>query len=217
MSDLDDSFAKLLGTQPTDKDRQNLYRVRDALGLKSNDALWLVLMALQHYQSQYEAFPARIEDAARRTMHRFEHAADAQAKAAAESARQQVTDAATRAAWDLVRKVETRERLKWISIAIATCILCLATFAVLMHTMGKDEGKAIGYASGYEAAKDERAAASWAATAEGKAAYRLAKAGSILQLAECAGPGWYVDDGACYPARAADGVYGWRIQSRSAR
>ena len=39
MSDLDDSFAKLLGRQPSDAERQNLYRVRDALGLKNNDAL----------------------------------------------------------------------------------------------------------------------------------------------------------------------------------
>ena len=33
MSDLDDSFAKLLGRQPSDAERQSLYRVRDALGL----------------------------------------------------------------------------------------------------------------------------------------------------------------------------------------
>ena len=83
LSDLDDSFAKLLGTQPTDKDRQDLYRVRDALGLESNDALWLVLMALQHYQSQYETFPARIEDAARRTLQKFENAAAMLGKASA--------------------------------------------------------------------------------------------------------------------------------------
>jgi len=41
--------------------------VRDALGLKSNDALWLVLMALQHYQSQYEKFPGRIGRGAKDT------------------------------------------------------------------------------------------------------------------------------------------------------
>jgi hypothetical protein len=41
MSELDDSFAKLLGRQPSDAERQQLYTVRDALGLKNNDALWL--------------------------------------------------------------------------------------------------------------------------------------------------------------------------------
>jgi hypothetical protein len=217
MSDLDDSFAKLLGTQPTDKDRQDLYRVRDALGLKSNDALWLVLMALQYHQSQYETFPARIEAAARGTLQKFENAADAMARAAADSARQKVTDAAARAAWDVVQKVETRERLKWISATLAACFLCLTALAVLMHVLGTDAGKGIGYAAGYREAKDEKAAASWAATAEGKAAFRLAKAGSILQLAQCAAPGWYVQDGVCFPARATDTLYGWRIDSRSSR
>lgn len=66
MSELDDSFAKLLGRQPTDRERQELYRVREALGLKNNDALWLVLMALQHYQSLYAGIPASIKDAAQR-------------------------------------------------------------------------------------------------------------------------------------------------------
>jgi hypothetical protein len=32
-----------------------LYQVRDALGLKNNDALWLVLMAMEHYQVYMES------------------------------------------------------------------------------------------------------------------------------------------------------------------
>ena len=66
MSDLDDSFAKLLGRQPSDTERQQLYKVRDALGLKNNDALWLVLMALQHYDTLYAGIPASIKDAAQK-------------------------------------------------------------------------------------------------------------------------------------------------------
>ena len=212
MSELDDSFAKLLGAQPSEKERQDLYRVRDALGIKSNDALWVVLMALQYYQSQYEKFPARIEDAARRTIQKFESAADATAKAAAENARQQVTAAAARAAWDVVQKVETRERLKWFSITLATCLLCLIPFAVFVYAVAEDAGKGIGYAEGYKAAKNEMAAAAWAASAEGEAAYLLSQAGSILQLARCTNPGWYIKNGVCLPARAADGLHGWRIK-----
>ena len=45
----------------------------------------------------------------------------------------------------------------------------------------------------------------------------LAKAGSLRQLGSCSAPGWYIEGGVCYPARAADGLYGWRIDSRSAR
>ncbi len=214
MSELDESFAKLLGTQPSEKERQDLYRVRDALGLSSNDALWLVLMALQHYQSQYEKFPARIEAAAQRTLQKFENAADARARAAADSARLQVTNAAATAAWDVVRKVEARERLKWFSTTLATCAVCLTGLAWFMHAKGTAAGYGVGYASGYEAAKDEKAAASWTASPEGKAAYRLAQAGNLLELARCSSPGWYIQDGVCFPARAADGLYGWRVKPR---
>lgn len=66
MSELEDSFTKLLGRQPSDKERQELYRVRDALGIKNNDALWLVLMALQHYEGLYASIPASIRDAAQK-------------------------------------------------------------------------------------------------------------------------------------------------------
>ena len=57
MGELDDSFATLLGRQPTDKEKQALYRVRDALKLKATDAVWLLLMALQHYETLYEQLP----------------------------------------------------------------------------------------------------------------------------------------------------------------
>ena len=76
MSELDDSFAKLLGRQPSDAERQQLYTVRDALGLKNNDALWLVLMALQHYQDEYERFPNAIALAAKETLADFKATAD---------------------------------------------------------------------------------------------------------------------------------------------
>jgi len=64
MSDLETSYAKLLGRQPTDSERQTLYRIKDALNLPNNDALWLVLMALQYYETLYAGIPGRISEAA---------------------------------------------------------------------------------------------------------------------------------------------------------
>lgn len=98
MSELDDSFAKLLGRQPSDAERQQLYTVRDALGLKNNDALWLVLMALQHYQDQYERFPNAIALAAKETLANFKATADATVKASAEAAKADLAQAVALAA-----------------------------------------------------------------------------------------------------------------------
>ena len=62
------SFSKLLGRQPTDKERARLYRVRDALGLQDNDALWLILMALESYDTLYREIPEKIAQQARDTL-----------------------------------------------------------------------------------------------------------------------------------------------------
>jgi len=54
---LEESFTTLLGKQPSDKERQAFLRVRDALNLKDNDALWVLLMVLGHCETLYGRFP----------------------------------------------------------------------------------------------------------------------------------------------------------------
>lgn len=60
MPDVERSFERLLGRQPTDKEIQNLYRVKSALDLKDNDALWLVLIALESYDTLYRRYPGMV-------------------------------------------------------------------------------------------------------------------------------------------------------------
>ncbi|QIE29609.1 hypothetical protein [Caballeronia sp. SBC2] len=102
-NDLDESFAKLLGRQPSDSERQKLYVVRDALGLENNDALWLVLMALQHYQTQYEAFPAAISQAAKETLFALKETADATMRMSANAAKADLAAAVASAAQEVRR------------------------------------------------------------------------------------------------------------------
>jgi hypothetical protein len=54
------AFEKLLGRESKPAEREQLYRVKEALGLRDNDALWLVLFALQYYDSLYRQFPKAI-------------------------------------------------------------------------------------------------------------------------------------------------------------
>lgn len=62
MLDVEASFEKLLGRQPSEKEIQSLYRVKNALNIRDNDALWLVLMALESYDTLYRKYPAMISD-----------------------------------------------------------------------------------------------------------------------------------------------------------
>jgi len=60
MIDVESVFAQLLGRQPSEKEIQNLYRVKKTLGIRENDALWLVLMALESYDTLYRKYPSLI-------------------------------------------------------------------------------------------------------------------------------------------------------------
>lgn len=206
MSDLDDSFAKLLGRQPSDAERQSLYRVRDALGLKNNDALWLVLMALQHYQGQYEKFPQAIAQAAKDTLVNFKVTADATVKASAEAAKADLAQAVAAAAQEVAHNTSAKQMWRWAAGCIAVAVLCVGLFGWYMHSSGKESGHQAGYAE----ARDEKAAASWANTAEGRLAYRFAQSGELQRLANCNGKGWKVEKGVCFPMKDESGyVHGW--------
>ena len=111
MSELDDSFAKLLGRQPTDADRQRLYRVRDALGLKNNDALWLVLMALQHYESLYADIPDSIKQSAQKAAASAAGQAQAEVNRAVAALVPTVEDAVSHAATAAVNRTLNRVKL----------------------------------------------------------------------------------------------------------
>lgn len=68
MLDVEQSFERLLGRQPSDKEIQSLYRVKSALDIQDNDALWLVLMALESYDALYRKYPAMISAHVQKTL-----------------------------------------------------------------------------------------------------------------------------------------------------
>lgn len=212
MSELDDSFTKLLDRQPSDAERQHLYKVRDALGLKNNDSLWLILMALQHYQSQYEDFPKQIADSARNILTNFKTTADAMTEASVEAAKADLAQAVASAAKEVAHNTSAKQKWQW----ACGCILGVAvTFSAIgwyVHSTARADGFNTGYGVGYKEAKDEKAAAAWANTPEGKLAYRFAQSGELQRLAKCQGKGWKIEKSACYPyANGNEGTYGWAL------
>lgn len=208
MTDLNDSFAKLLGRQPSDEEIQTLYRVKDALNLKNNDALWLVLIALQYYQWEYEKIPKEITRSAKYVLSDIKATADAAVKASAEAAKADLAKAVATAAQKAARQSATTRMMQTAIIAVTAAFTALAATGWLGYTAGEKSGMATGYSK----AQDEKAAASWANTPEGQLAYALARAGSIQSLAKCDKPGWKIESGACFVRAAPDGnIYGWKL------
>ena len=95
MGALEESFEKLLDRQPTDGERQRLYKARDALNIKPTDAVWTLLMIMEHYQTMYEQMPPRIAEAARNAIETIRVTAEAQAKAAREETKKGLMKAVT--------------------------------------------------------------------------------------------------------------------------
>jgi len=216
MSTIDDSFAKLLGRQPSDDEKQKLYRVKDALHLDNDDALWLVLIALQHYQTLYEQIPGAIDKVAVDILRGFRITAEATAKAANESAKADLSKAVAEVAHQVATDTARKDMWQWAGMAFALAVLLVALVSYMLGVQfdkGVDAGKVEGAATGYQQAKDEKAAAAWANTPEGQMAYKLARAGSLEKLANCGLPGWFISDGACYvkPAAADGSIYGWAL------
>lgn len=213
MSDLDDSFATLLGRQPTDKEKQSLYRVRDALKLKATDAVWLLLMALQHYETLYEKFPARIGEVAREVTKTVRETALTEARAAMAKTTEALAMAVREAAMASAKRAAGAQLWKWVSVAATTATLSIAITGWWQFNHGERAGLATGWTSAMKECARTAAAASWANTPEGQLAYRLARAGSLRDLATCSGRGWFVKDGTCFVQPEHGRTHGWHLPS----
>jgi hypothetical protein len=215
MSELDDSFAQLLGRQPTDQERQRLYRVRDALKLKATDTVWLLLMVLEHYETLYQDIPARIADAARDATIAVRTTAEAQARAAQEETTRALAKAVTEAVEATAKRRAGAELFKWVSVAVSIV-------AILMVAVGMGEsrrGYAQGASAGENRAKKEcvyaTMASSWALTPDGTRAYELEKAGSLHDLVNCSGRALERKGDWCVVQNERGKSYRWRLPGAS--
>ena len=210
MSGPDNSFEQLLDMQLTDAERQRLYRLRDTLGLINNDALWLVLIALQYHQSLYEKFPKEIAQAAQAILADFRVTADATAKASTQAAKADMAKAVAEIAQKVAKSAAHTEKLKW----VAGCVLVITLTFSGGFWYAFDSGKQSGYGAGYKKAEDEKAAVAWANTPEGQMAQRFAQSGELQKLARCSAKGWKVEKrkqgDVCFPYAVPKGLLsGW--------
>lgn len=112
-------------------------------------------------------------------------------------------------------KVELRSNLLWLgSTALLALLMAVGGGYWLGHRAGTEQGQA----EGYQAARDERAAASWVNTPAGRRAYAFDQRGDLDMLARCGGTGWITErqpNGriACFPHASPDGqMTGWIIR-----
>ena len=112
------SFERLLGRAATERERDQLRRVQAELRLRENDALWLVIFALQYYEGLYRQFPKAIAAEAQRVLSETRATAEATIRAGAELAKADLAKAIATTARDVARDVARRQMIQWLVVGI---------------------------------------------------------------------------------------------------
>ncbi|MDE2579095.1 MAG: hypothetical protein KGL46_09840 [Hyphomicrobiales bacterium] len=121
-----EKFERLLGRATTATEREQLHHVQSVLGLRDNDALWLVLMALQYYESLYRQFPKAIGAEAARVLGETKTAADAIIRSSAEQARADLAKAVASVARDVARETARKSAVQWMIVGMVVGVALFA-------------------------------------------------------------------------------------------
>ena len=112
------SFERMLGRAATERERDQLRRVQAELDLRENDALWLVIFALQYYEGLYRQFPKAIAAEAQRVLSETRATAEATIRAGAESAKADLAKAIAITAREVARDVARRQMIQWLVVGM---------------------------------------------------------------------------------------------------
>ena len=200
--------AQLLGQAPSPADMNEIHRVQLAIQARDDDAILLVVIALQSHRQLLKSFPNDLSQSISVITKEAETTARIQLQKAASQFQSEFSKTAAAAAQKIAVHVSRRSLVKWLTVGAIFISSCLSLIAWQSHGYGYQQGFQIGLRE----ARDERAAASWANTESGRAAYRLDRAGVLPQLLNCGYPGWHRKDVFCYPGKTPDGTsYGYRL------
>lgn len=205
-------YKRLNGREATTEQVLKFERLVASLETTPGDALLAILVAFDHYENLYEGIPEKINASATSILAEFKLAAEKTAGAAFKQTQatnaQALADIANRVAGE----VSTKKMYQWAGGSVAVAAVCVGLMGWYLHSSAFDAGMAAGKADGYEQAKNQISAASWANTPQGQLAYRLAQSGEMDKLTKCTGKGWKIEKGACFPYEVkGEGTYGWGL------
>lgn len=208
MSDIQKAMELIGGVAPTPEQTQRVQAIAHSLGIAQNDPMLSILIALDVYHGVFSSLSTKAKELA----HNAAVAASAEAKSAADRTVTETMTALTpkvqEAMGQVVSQVATRQMFQWGAGALIVSALLMTGTFWYAHSTALEAGRGLGYAE----VKDEKAAAAWANTPEGRTAYRFAQSGELQRLARCEGKGWEIKKRICYPSAVpGEGTYGWQL------
>lgn len=144
------SFTRLLGRPPSDRELRELDRVREALDLRDNDALWLIIMALQYFRQDMETSVAA-------TLGSLKQVADATAQTAMENARREFQRDFPQVLREVARNVTVptakpnlqRRKKRFLAVGVVATLFLLVFLG--LSWLAYDHG----WQTGYQAARSQ--------------------------------------------------------------
>lgn len=204
-------FKRLNGREAAPEDVLRFERLTSALETTPNDAMLAVLVALDHYEKLYQKVPQEITEATRVALGTLGASVELETKKYTAKAKADLAEAVAAAATEVAEKTAAKSMWQWAAGCIAATSLVVGLFGWWMHGVGSESG----YAQAMDELVDAKVAASWANTSEGRAAYEMARKGSLTALIHCSADGWVIKNGNCYPHSqdTPEGrvVKGWRL------
>ncbi|UST77213.1 hypothetical protein [Pseudomonas siliginis] len=132
MGDLESAFAQLLGRQPSEKEIQELYRAKNALNIRDNDSLWLILMALQSYDTLFSKYPAMISTHSKHIMEDIRRTAAEVSEAESRKALGTLSEAVSHTSQVVAVNAVAASRYQFIGM----CMIGLVMFGALCTFVG---------------------------------------------------------------------------------
>lgn len=128
-------LEKLLARELTPEERDRFSRIQDILGIANNDALWDVIITLEHHRVYYEDIPQKLSQTVERMRQDIREMAGHEAAIAQNKLAQAVVEQA--------RKLSTRINLigmiSWGTLILVASILAGATLMWAGYSIGSGQ------------------------------------------------------------------------------
>jgi hypothetical protein len=233
MKNLTSAYEALTGQVPNDAQIQELYKIKQLLGIRDNDALWDVMIALQYHRHLYGEVPEAIQNMASKLIESLRDTSatvnqdfkdtciaeidkaitfiqeaakrlEAEVRRNLSESQLDFTKKIRDDALSVMKNVSEKDRLRWFSIALATCGVASLVFSGVGFWLGSMKG--------YNDAVEINTKYHWSNTEDGKLAFQLYEGGNIRMLATCSGEGWKEKGNNCFPHAGEKNQAGYQMR-----
>mgnify|MGYP000249851677 FL=1 len=192
--------------------QQEIRTIVHKLNIPEDDYYLFGIVVLDLYRDYYEEIPHKIQQASEQALKDHLARIKIDIDWYQNKIQSEIANAVHLRADVMANETANKQTLRQVAITALTlsCILLIGGYEIFK------KGKETGIISGYAQAQDEKSAAYWTTTDEGKKVWNFWNHGPLQILMSCSGNGWEIKETEkgtfCYPiADENNKIYGWKL------